>query len=63
MHYAERARVVRFIVTANELLDEAGDNAQQQELIAQWFEQLGDERDRKLDCYAALMIVHQRSVG
>jgi len=27
---------------------------QQQNLIAQWFEQLGEERDRKLDAYAAL---------
>ena len=38
----------------NELLDESGDDSQQQELISQWFEQLGDERDRKLDNYAAL---------
>jgi len=39
----------------NELLDESGDDSQQQELISQWFEQLGDERDRKLDNYAALI--------
>lgn len=39
----------------NELLDDCGDDAQQQELIQQWFEQLGDERDRKLDGYAALI--------
>lgn len=39
----------------NELLDECSDDAQQQELIAQWFEQLGEERDTKLDGYAALI--------
>lgn len=39
----------------NELLDECGDDAEQQELIAQWFEQLGSERDTKLDAYAALI--------
>ena len=39
----------------NELLDDCGDDAQQQELIAQWFEQLGAERDTKLDAYAALI--------
>lgn len=39
----------------NELLDESGDDFQQQELIYQWFEKLGDERDRKLDGYAALI--------
>lgn len=39
----------------NELLDDCGDDAQQQELIQQWFEQLGEERDRKLDGYAALI--------
>jgi len=39
----------------NELLDECGDDTQQQELIAQWFEQLGSERDTKLDAYAALI--------
>ncbi len=39
----------------NDLLDEVGDDAQQQELIAQWFETLGEERDRKLDGYAALI--------
>lgn len=39
----------------NELLDEAGDDGEQQELIAQWLEQLGEERDRKLDSYAALI--------
>jgi len=37
------------------LLDEVGDDIQQQNLIAQWFEQLGEERDRKLDAYAALI--------
>jgi len=39
----------------NDLLDEVGDDIQQQNLIAQWFEQLGEERDRKLDAYAALI--------
>jgi len=39
----------------NELLDEADDDAQQQELISQWLEQLGTERDAKLDNYAALI--------
>lgn len=39
----------------NELLDEVGDDTQQQELIQQWFEQLGEERDKKLDGYAALI--------
>ena len=39
----------------NELLDDCGDDTQQQELLSQWFEQLGEERDRKLDNYAALM--------
>jgi len=38
-----------------DLLDEVGDDIQQQNLIAQWFEQLGEERDRKLDAYAALI--------
>jgi len=36
-------------------LHEVGDDIQQQNLIAQWFEQLGEERDRKLDAYAALI--------
>ena len=39
----------------NELLDEVGNDAEQQELIQQWFETLGEERDRKLDGYAALI--------
>ena len=40
----------------NHLLDESdGNDTQQQELIAQWFEQLGDESDHKLDQYAALI--------
>jgi len=39
----------------NDLLDEVGDDIQQQNLIAQWFEQLGEERDRKLDAYTALI--------
>lgn len=39
----------------NELLDECSDDAQQQELIGSWFEQLGEERDHKLDGYAALI--------
>lgn len=40
----------------NELLDDCGDDAQQQELINNWLEQLGDERDRKLDNYSALIV-------
>jgi len=39
----------------NELLDAAGDDAQQQEVLIQWLEQLGEERDHKLDGYAALI--------
>lgn len=39
----------------NDLLSECGDDAEQQELINQWFEQLGEERDTKLDSYAALI--------
>ncbi len=39
----------------SELLDECGDDTEQQEIIDQWFKQLGNERDRKLDNYAALI--------
>ena len=39
----------------NELLDESTDDTQQQELINNWLDQLGDERDHKLDGYAALI--------
>jgi Siphovirus Gp157 len=39
----------------NELLDEIGDDTQQQELLSEWLQQLGTERDRKLDGYAALI--------
>lgn len=39
----------------NELLDECTDDVEQQELIAQWFETLGKERDQKLDGYCALI--------
>lgn len=39
----------------NELLDEVSDDEEQQELIAQWLEQLGEECDRKLDNYCALI--------
>lgn len=39
----------------SELLDECGDDAEQQELINSWFEQLGEERDRKVDNYCALI--------
>lgn len=39
----------------NELLDEVSDDTQQQELLSHWFTQLGTERDRKLDAYAALI--------
>lgn len=38
----------------NELLDEAGNDTQQKELLSEWFNDLGTERDRKLDSYAAL---------
>lgn len=40
----------------NDLLDEVGDDSQQQTLINDWFETLGDERDRKLDNYSALIV-------
>ncbi len=39
----------------NELLDDCDNDAAQQELINNWLEQLGEERDRKLDGYAALI--------
>lgn len=39
----------------SELLDECGDDIEQQELINQWLETVGAERDRKLDNYAALI--------
>lgn len=39
----------------NDLLDDVGDDSEQQELIAQWFETLGEERDIKLDSYTALI--------
>ena len=39
----------------SDLLDECGDDAQQKELINNWFEQLGSERDLKLDSYCALV--------
>jgi len=39
----------------NELLDEIADDTQQQELLSEWLQQLGTERDRKLDGYAALI--------
>lgn len=39
----------------NDLLDEVGDDSQQQELINNWLEAVGEERDRKLDGYAALI--------
>jgi hypothetical protein len=38
----------------SELLDEC-DDTEQRELIDSWFEQLGSERDRKLDNYCALI--------
>jgi len=38
----------------SELLDFVEDD-KQQEVIKQWFEQLGEERDRKLDAYAVLI--------
>lgn len=39
----------------NDLLDETGDDAQQQQLINDWLEHLGEERDRKLDNYSAMI--------
>lgn len=39
----------------NELLDDCSHEPQQQELITQWLELLGNERDAKLDGYAALI--------
>ena len=39
----------------NELLDEVGDDAEQQEIINNWLESVGEERNRKLDGYAALI--------
>jgi hypothetical protein len=39
----------------NELLDEVGDDTQQQELLSEWLQHLGTERDCKLDGYAALI--------
>jgi hypothetical protein len=39
----------------SELLEGCGGDAQQRELIDNWFEQLGSERDRKLDNYCALI--------
>lgn len=38
-----------------ELLDNAGDDAEQLTLINEWFETLGTERDTKLDNYASLI--------
>lgn len=40
----------------NDLLDDCGDDSQQQELLRAWFEQLGEERDTKLDNYSALIV-------
>lgn len=39
----------------NELLDECGDDVEQQQLINSWLEELGEEQDKKLDGYAALI--------
>ena len=39
----------------NELLDEVGNDVEQQELINNWLDSVGEERDRKLDGYAALI--------
>ncbi len=39
----------------NELLDDCGDDYQQQEFISHWLEQTGAERDKKLDGYCALI--------
>ncbi len=39
----------------NELLDECADDTEQQQLLESWLKHLGDERDKKLDGYAALI--------
>lgn len=39
----------------NELLDECADDTEQKQLLEDWLEHLGDERDKKLDAYAALI--------
>ncbi len=39
----------------SELLEGCGGDAQQRELIDNWFEQLGNERDSKLDNYCSLV--------
>ena len=41
--------------TLNDLLDGAGDDTEQINLINDWFSTLGEERDRKLDNYASLI--------
>lgn len=40
----------------NELLDDCSDDTQQQQLINDWLEQLGEERNIKLDNYSALIV-------
>ncbi len=40
----------------NGILDDCGDDSQQQQLVNDWLEQLGDERDQKLDNYSALIM-------
>lgn len=40
----------------NDLLDEVGDDSQQQQLINDWLVTLGDERDQKLDNYSAMIV-------
>lgn len=44
------------LLKLNELLDECEGDAQQQKLINQWLEHLGEERDAKLDNYSALIV-------
>lgn len=44
------------LLKLNELLDECEGDAQQQKLINQWLEALGEERDAKLDNYSALIV-------
>ena len=40
----------------NDLLDDCGDDAQQQQMVNDWLEQLGNERDCHLDNYSALVV-------
>lgn len=48
-------RISEDLEKLNELLDESADDAQQQQLIEEWLGELGEERDQKIDNYAALI--------